>query len=113
MDLALADTEHTSLAAVLALEANPDVAPWISAWPLERHERAIFDPDEAHLTFLDAGRFAGFVLLAGLSHESRSVELRRIVLYRRGAGLGPVALDLTPPPQRLVRIASAYVNYEV
>jgi RimJ/RimL family protein N-acetyltransferase len=92
--LRLRDTAEPDLPAVLALEADPDVAPWITRWSAARHRRAITDADEAHLIFRDGPRTAGFLLLAGLSGEHRSVELRRIALSRRGEGLGAVALDL-------------------
>ncbi len=93
-ELALAGTEPGDLAAVLDLEADPDVAPWILAWPRERHLRAITEPDEAHLTFSGVHGFAGFALLAGLSGPERSIELRRIALVRRGRGAGWSALQL-------------------
>lgn len=94
MALTLRETAEEDLPAVLALEADPDVAPWITAWPAERHLRAIRVPDEAHLAFWDGTLHAGFLLLAGIRNENRSVELRRIALRRRGEGLGSAALDL-------------------
>jgi len=94
MALTLRETAEEELPAVLALEADPDVSPWITAWPAERHLRAIQDPDEAHMAFWDESRHEGFLLLAGLRNENHSVELRRIALRRRGEGLGAAALDL-------------------
>jgi diamine N-acetyltransferase len=90
----LRDTLDRDLPAVLAIEADPDVAPWISAWPLERHRRAICDADEAHMVFCERQEIVGFLLLAGLLVPERSVELRRIALSPRGEGLGAPALDL-------------------
>jgi RimJ/RimL family protein N-acetyltransferase len=92
--LRLRDTAEPDLPAVLAIEADPDVAPWITRWSAARHRRAISDADEAHMVFRDGPHVAGFLLLAGLSGEERSVELRRIALSHRGEGLGAVALDL-------------------
>jgi RimJ/RimL family protein N-acetyltransferase len=94
MPLTLHETTEQELDAVLALEADPDVAPWIGRWTRERQLEAICDPDEAHLVFADGRALAGFVLLAGLSRQDRSIELRRIALVRRGAGLGMQALEL-------------------
>lgn len=95
MGLMLRATVEADLPAVLALEADPDVAPWITSWPAARHREAISDPDQAHLTFIDGDRSVGFLLLAGLTGQNRSVELRRIALSRRGEGLGAAALTLT------------------
>ena len=96
MELSLADTTEADLDAVVALESDPDVSPWISPWPRERHLRAISDGDLAHLSFrcADGEAFAGFLLLAGLLNPDRSVELRRIALRTRGHGLGAQALGL-------------------
>jgi diamine N-acetyltransferase len=46
-----------------------------------------------HLIFRDGPQVVGFLLLAGLSGENRSVELRRIALSPRDEGLGGAALD--------------------
>ena len=94
MDLSLTPTTEADLDAVVALESDPDVAPWISPWPRERHLRAISAEELAHLSFRDAdGAFAGLLLLAGLSDPERSIELRRIALRVRGRGLGAQALQ--------------------
>ncbi len=94
MSLSLRPTRADDLSDVLALEADPDVAPWITRWTRERHLRAISDADESHMSFADGGSFAGFLLLAGLCRPDRCVELRRIALRRRGEGRGKNALAL-------------------
>jgi diamine N-acetyltransferase len=92
--LKLRETVEQDLLAVLAIEADPDVAPWITAWPLERHRNAISDAGEAHMVFCERQETVGFLLLAGLRTPERAVELRRIALSRRGERLGTAALDL-------------------
>ncbi|HXD55399.1 MAG TPA: GNAT family protein [Solirubrobacteraceae bacterium] len=95
MDLSLRDTTEADLRAVQALECDPDVAPWISPWPRERHVRTFSDADMAHLTYSAAdGRFEGFLLLAGLTDPAGSLELRRIALQSRGRGLRSAAFEL-------------------
>ncbi len=89
-------TTEADLGVVIAIEAAPEVARWVTVWPRERHLQAIGSDDEAHLLALDRGEIAGYVLLAGLSNPHRSIELRRIALAadRRGRGLGRETLDL-------------------
>jgi RimJ/RimL family protein N-acetyltransferase len=77
---------------VLAIEHDPEVAPWITQWPRERHSEAIHAADEAHLMVIEDGSPVGFVLLAGLTRSDRVVELGRIALSRRGGGIGRQAL---------------------
>ena len=79
---------------MLEMEAAAGAAPWIVRWSRERHERAIVDLDEAHLLVCDGEQPVGFVLLAGLTNENRSVELGRIVIEPAGRGLGRAALRL-------------------
>jgi diamine N-acetyltransferase len=92
--LRLRDTTSDDLGLVLEMEAAAGAAPWIVRWSRERHERAMVDPDEAHLLVCDGDRPVGFVLLAGLTNENRSVGLRRIVVEPAGRGLGRAALAL-------------------
>jgi diamine N-acetyltransferase len=93
--VALRPTTSSDLASVLEIEADPEVSPWITCWPAERHLEAIISPDEAHLTVVRADRTVGFVLLAGLGDPARVIELRRIALSSRGAGIGYAALAQT------------------
>jgi RimJ/RimL family protein N-acetyltransferase len=79
---------------VLAVEADPDVEPFITPWPRSRHAEAIAAPDQEHLLVIDGGRPAGFILLAGLVDDRPRIELRRIAVSARGAGLGRRALEL-------------------
>jgi diamine N-acetyltransferase len=92
--LRLRDTTSGDLDFVLRAESDPDAAPFIVRWDRARHERAIRDPDEAHLLILDRRRALGFVLLAGLDTDPDSVELRRIVVVHRGQGVGRRALTM-------------------
>ena len=87
-------TTVSDLDFVLALEGEPDVAPFICAWSRSRHAQAISDGDERHLIIVDGQQRVGFALLAGLATERHSVELRRIVVSHRGSGLGRKALGL-------------------
>jgi diamine N-acetyltransferase len=92
--LRLVPAAEADLDFVLAAEADPEAAPFIAQWSRDRHRQAIGDPDEELLLVADDGEPLGFVLLAGLTGEHRTVELRRIVLVRRGEGVGRRALEL-------------------
>ncbi len=73
-----------------ALEAERDAenAPFILAWQPERHLAALDDPDQAHRTAWLGEHRVGFILLAGLASPNRCVEFRRILVTRKGAGIG-------------------------
>jgi RimJ/RimL family protein N-acetyltransferase len=97
MSVELRDTVPADLEFVTALEADPAVAPFIEAWPADRHRVTLADPDIAHLQVIDGSRRAGFVILAGLTDPNDCIELRRLVVDPPGRGLGqtvlPLALD--------------------
>lgn len=90
----LRESEPRDIERVLALEADPAAAPFIEAWPAERHLLALGDPDAAHLQIVEDGRPVGFVVLTGLRDINDCVELRRIVVFPPGRGLGRAALAL-------------------
>jgi diamine N-acetyltransferase len=92
--VALRDTVPADLAFVTALEADPDVAPFVEAWPADRHLAALDDPDVAHLQLIGEEQRMGFAILAGLKDPNDCVELRRIIVDPPGRGLGRVALGL-------------------
>jgi diamine N-acetyltransferase len=94
MTLILRETTAEDLDFVLAAEADPDASPFVIRWSREQHERALSDADQAHLLVASGDAAVGFVLLAGLENEHRSVELRRIVVATKGRGLGREALAL-------------------
>lgn len=93
--IALRPTASSDLAAVLEIEGDPEVSPWVTRWPADRHLEAIGSPDEAHLSILENDQLVGFVLLAGLNAPERVIELRRIAISRRGGGIGRAALIQT------------------
>jgi diamine N-acetyltransferase len=94
MHFQLRQTSAPDLDFVLAAEADPDASPFVIRWSREQHEHALTDPDQAHLLVTDAADPLGFVLLAGLASEHHSIELRRIIVARKGQRLGRRALSL-------------------
>jgi diamine N-acetyltransferase len=92
--LLLRRATEADLAFVLDAEADLDASPFINRWSAERHRRAIAAADEEALIVVEGGEPVGFVLLAGLEDPNRVVELRRIVVVRRGEGIGRRALEM-------------------
>jgi diamine N-acetyltransferase len=90
----LRETAVADVEAVLALESDPAVTPFIEAWPPETHLASLGDPNLAHLQLVEGGRRVGFAILAGLRDPNHCVELRRIVVSPPGRGLGRAALAL-------------------
>lgn len=75
-------------------ERDPGNAPFIAPWTEERHAAGLDDPDLRHLIVEAGDNPVGFVLLAGLQDENRSVEFRRIVITEKGVGYGWAAVEL-------------------
>jgi diamine N-acetyltransferase len=92
--LRLRATDARDLEFAMAAESDPEASPFVTVWSLPQHERAIEDPDQAHLMVCDGDEPVGFVLLAGLESPHRNVELRRIVVVSPGRGVGREALGL-------------------
>lgn len=79
---------------MLALEADPDTAPYIHPWPLEQHRRALVDETVAHwvLEDVELGVKVGYVILRDLGGQS--IELKRIAVSDKGRGYGRDAVRL-------------------
>ncbi|MES2634432.1 MAG: GNAT family protein [Pseudomonadota bacterium] len=79
---------------VLTLERDPENLPFITPWESTQHEAAIRFPDFRHF-ILEAGpdlEAAGFLILIGCRSQNQSLELKRMVVQGKGAGLGRAAL---------------------
>ena len=88
--LRLRPTMLSDLEFVLGVERDAGNLPFITPWERTQHEGAVRFPDFRHF-IVEAGggtQAAGFVILQGCRSPQRSVELKRIVLLRKGEGLG-------------------------
>ncbi len=67
---------------------------FIAVWPEEKHRAALDDPNIAHLIIASQPQSPpiGFVILAGVQGEHRSIEFMRIVVTEKGQGYGRVAV---------------------
>ena len=70
-----------------AMEQDVDTAPYILPTTLEQHQQALACEDIIYLSINDDGILRGYFILA-LDADGSSVELRRIVIARRGIGTG-------------------------
>ena len=86
----LRSTRDNDLERVLALEADPDNAPFILRWTRAAHLAAISDPDRAHLMVeeKESGEAVGYLILAAIRSPHRSIEFVRITIDRKGEGYG-------------------------
>lgn len=99
--LVLRPTWAQDLPFVLTAEQHPDNASYVSQWSLERHQQALTGQDEQHWIVehqsadsTDDPAPVGYVILAGLANPNRSLELRRLVITRKGRGFGRSTLRL-------------------
>jgi DNA-binding NarL/FixJ family response regulator len=82
------------LRAVVELERRPDNERFIVAWPPKRHAASLVDADLRYLMVEADHMVVGFVLVAGLAPIDRGrIELRRIVVGKKGAGIGQQAIQ--------------------
>ena len=81
---------------VISVESDPANRPFITPWDRTQHEGAIRFPDFRHFIVESGADYAstGFVILQGCRNPHRSVELKRIVLQRKGEGLGRACVRL-------------------
>ena len=94
MDIELRRTTAYDLPYVLAAEGDEENRRFVVVWPEEKHRAALDDPDIAHLLIASKphGQPVGFVILAGLQGEHRSIEFMRIVVTEKGKGYGRAAV---------------------
>ncbi|UZG43170.1 GNAT family N-acetyltransferase [Caldimonas thermodepolymerans] len=81
---------------VLTVENDPVNRPAITPWERTQHEAAVRFPDFRHFIVEagDSAEPAGFVILVGCRSPHRSIELKRMVIQRKGEGLGRACLRL-------------------
>jgi len=92
--MVLREISQSELGVIAAWEQDPDNAPFIVPWDEERHREALQDPDIRYFILDERGRAVGFILLAGITSENKSVEFRRIVVVKKGQGFGRTAVEL-------------------
>ena len=94
--LRLRPTMLSDLDFVISVEQDPANRPFITPWNRTQHEGAVRFPDFRHFIVETGPNYApaGFVILQGCRNPHRSIELKRIVLVRKGEGIGRACLRL-------------------
>jgi RimJ/RimL family protein N-acetyltransferase len=90
----LRPTMQSDLDFVISLETDPANLPYIVPWERTQHEAAIRFPDFRHF-IIEGGEDldpVGFLILIGCRSRNLSIELKRMVVQRKGAGFGRAAL---------------------
>jgi len=74
--------------AILALEGNPVARLYVGQWSEQRHHATLIGRDARYYVNDQAGNIDAYVILRGLGEDSRSIELKRVVVAQPGQGLG-------------------------
>jgi RimJ/RimL family protein N-acetyltransferase len=92
--LKLRPTSESDLDFVMALERDPESAPFVGQWTREEHADAIARADREHWVLERAGERQGFAITYDLRAAGLGVYLKRIVVAEKSKGLGRRAVSL-------------------
>lgn len=80
--------------AIVALERLPESAKFVGQWSEERHRATLAGGDARYYVGESAsGQLSPYAILRGLTESSGSIELKRLVVYPPGQGLGRKILE--------------------
>jgi diamine N-acetyltransferase len=90
MNVRLRRTAEGDLDFVVAAEGASENRRFVGQWTQGEHRAALSNPDLAHFVVesVDDGRAVGYVIMAGLLDDNRSVEFQRVVITEKGKGYG-------------------------
>lgn len=94
MTLELREATEKDLFFMIGLETEPEAKPWLARWDRDRHLEALRRDDEEPLIVMEDGEAVGYALLSGMGSPNDIIEVRRIVVARKGEGVGRRALKL-------------------
>jgi len=94
MEIELRKTTENDLQYVLSAEGDEENRRFITVWSEEMHRDVLDNADIEHLIIeLKPNKQpVGFVILAGLQSEHRTIEFMRIVITEKGKGYGRAAV---------------------
>lgn len=90
----LRNTQEEDLDFVVNCEQETENAQYVGQWTKEQHRDALFNKDILHLIVEEKGtkKAAGYIIIAGLTNSSKSIEFMRIAIYEKGKGFGRESL---------------------
>lgn len=95
MQIFLRKTQSSDLDSVLAAEQHPENSQFVYQWSWQMHHDALTNSNIRHYIITnDANEFLGYVILDAVNDESHSINLRRLVVTRKGQSIGKQALYL-------------------
>ena len=87
-------TKENDLDQIIAIESQKENSKFVFPNTIEEHFNLINNEDIYHFILKDVdGCFIGYVILAGLTNTNKSIELRRIVISKKGKGYGRKTLN--------------------
>lgn len=91
----LRPTQSIDLDFVRQAERDSANRPFILQWTAAEHEAALQAPDVSHqiIEQVESQEPVGYTILQGLSNPHRSLELKRLVITKKGQGYGQQALQ--------------------
>jgi diamine N-acetyltransferase len=93
--ISLRKTTARDIDFVKQAETDSENVPYVGQWSFDEHLKSFDDNNFMHLIVqTNAGKRVGFIILAGIENQNRSIELRRIVIIEKGSGYGKKAIAL-------------------
>lgn len=94
MEIVLRKTEVTDLDNVLNAESHPENSIYVYQWSFNEHKMSLSDLNMLHYVICNENNeFYGYVILDNLQDISSSVNLRRLVVTKKGMGIGRIVLQ--------------------
>lgn len=79
--------------AMAKMDQDADTGKYILPYSLAKHREEFERPDAVYLSILDQQQLVGYFILV-LEADETSVEFRRIVVAKKGAGIGQQAIPM-------------------
>lgn len=94
LQITLSKTQSNELDFVINAERHPDNCNYVYQWSHAEHLQALSNPGQAHyiIKLADSGEMVGYVILDEVQNTSHSINLRRLVVTKKGLGIGAKAL---------------------
>lgn len=92
--ITLQKTRLSDLEFVRDAESHSENRDFVYQWTYAEHESALHDPNLEHYIILYNQVPSGYVILDDVLNPSHSINLRRLVVVKKGLGIGKKSLDL-------------------